>query len=205
MHELLNHLTTFVDGWRGNPALPLVFVGLFLAIGIVHISPWVLVLEAGAMMPAPLSLAVAYVGINLTANAYFFVGKLIGTRVLARFIPKRVQALMDQAGFESVLLVRLVPVLPFFLVTMAFGASGLRWRWFALATAIGVLPGVVALTLFAERALDVVRHPTWQSVAVLVAAAAALVVCVVVIKRVVVKRALRIAPVDAAHTNDGAQ
>jgi uncharacterized membrane protein YdjX (TVP38/TMEM64 family) len=174
MEGLLQQLHQWMEIWRGDPMLPFVLFGLFIAVGIFHISPWIICLQAGAMLKPQVALLVSYAGVNVGANIYFLLGRLLGERLLKRWIPARVTAFMNRSGLESVFLVRVVPLLPFYAVNLAFGASGMRWGHFALATAVGVIPVILVVVLLGDRAIDVILHPTASRVALLLASVAGL-------------------------------
>jgi uncharacterized membrane protein YdjX (TVP38/TMEM64 family) len=56
---------------------------------------------------------------------------------------RRIDRLFTERGFLAVLMARVMPVVPFMLVSYAAGLSGVRLRPYALGTAVGLLPGSV--------------------------------------------------------------
>ena len=62
--------------------------------------------------------------------------------------------------------VRNLPVAPFTIVNMVAGASHIKLTDFLLGTALGMLPGIVAITVFADRVAAVARNPHWTNIAV---------------------------------------
>jgi uncharacterized membrane protein YdjX (TVP38/TMEM64 family) len=60
-------------------------------------------------------------------------------------------------GFVTMVVVHLVPVVPFTLVNMAAGAVHVQFRDFVLGTSIGMILGIGAITIF-EQQLEL----TWQ-------------------------------------------
>lgn len=50
---------------------------------------------------------------------------------------------VGRAGFKITLLLRLSPIFPYGLLNYALGVTGVRFRDYALATAIGMLPGTI--------------------------------------------------------------
>ena len=53
----------------------------------------------------------------------------------------------------------MVPVAPFTVVNMVMGAAGVRMRPYLVGTALGLLPGVVVLTLVGDRLRELWRSP----------------------------------------------
>ena len=62
---------------------------------------------------------------------------------------------------------RIVPVAPFVIINLVAGASHIRLRDYAIGTAAGMTPGVLALTLFADGLLQALRNPGPKTFAVL--------------------------------------
>ena len=61
---------------------------------------------------------------------------------------------------------RNIPVAPFTIVNMVAGASHIKLKDFLLGTALGMLPGIVAITVFADRVVAAVKNPDWTNIAV---------------------------------------
>jgi uncharacterized membrane protein YdjX (TVP38/TMEM64 family) len=60
------------------------------------------------------------------------------------------------------------------MVNVVSGASRIKLRDFLLGTAIGMAPGIIAITLFADRLLSAVEDPQWVNIAMATAMAAIL-------------------------------
>jgi uncharacterized membrane protein YdjX (TVP38/TMEM64 family) len=54
-----------------------------------------------------------------------------------------VERLVADRGFVAVLAGRLLPVMPFVVLSYGAGLTAIRWAPYALATAIGLLPGTI--------------------------------------------------------------
>ena len=158
----------FLANAHGDPLLPAYLIFAFLAFGCVFLSPWFLVLQTGLLLPAPEALVVALVGLNLSAFTFFGVGRAVGERALRRFFGARVEKIVADRGFESVFLLRLLPVLPFTLVNLSVGAFGVSPRNFVLATTVGLLPLTLAVVVLGDRVSAVIQAPTLTGVATLV-------------------------------------
>jgi len=69
---------------------------------------------------------------------------------------------------------RVVPVGNFSLINITAGALGIRFRDYLLGNVIGLLPGVLALTIFADRIGATVRNPHARNLVVLAVVAGAI-------------------------------
>jgi uncharacterized membrane protein YdjX (TVP38/TMEM64 family) len=79
----------------------------------------------------------------------------LGTaRLLASYADRRAVAWLrerlDHRGMLAVLSLRLVPIVPFPALNYAAGASGVRFVPYLLGTALGVLPGTVAVVVVSD-------------------------------------------------------
>jgi uncharacterized membrane protein YdjX (TVP38/TMEM64 family) len=68
-------------------------------------------------------------------------------------------------------------------VNIVAGASHIRWSDFLLGTAIGMLPGITAMSFFVDRIIAAIREPGTMTFALLLAAAAVIVALVTLLRR----------------------
>lgn len=61
---------------------------------------------------------------------------------------------LEKEGFVSLLIVRLLPIIPYSIVNYAAGAANIRTRHYALATLMGMIPSIFIFTYF----VDAIRH-----------------------------------------------
>ncbi|MGA8847023.1 MAG: TVP38/TMEM64 family protein [Nocardioides sp.] len=126
---------------------PAVFFAVYTLLALV---PWpkAVLTAAGGMLfgmwgGALLSLGAALIG----AICSFGVGRLLGRDAVDRLIHgrlRRVDALLSDHGLSAVLVVRLVPVVPYTAINYAAGLSGVSLRNYVLGSGIGMLPGSLA-------------------------------------------------------------
>ncbi len=120
----------------------------------------------GLWLGALLSWAAALVG----AAAAFAVGRALGRDAVDRLTGGRVERadrLLTDHGFGAVLAARLTPVLPFTVLNYAAGLTGVRWRHYALGSALGMVPGSLAYAALGAFGTD--PWGIFAGVAVLVA------------------------------------
>jgi uncharacterized membrane protein YdjX (TVP38/TMEM64 family) len=90
--------------------------------------------------------AVALAGGLLAAVVAFGLSRTLGRPAVARSGGRRMAAvdrLLTGRGFVAVLTGRLLPVVPFVLLSYAAGLTALRLPVYVVATAVGMLPGTV--------------------------------------------------------------
>ncbi|MGK5627498.1 TVP38/TMEM64 family protein [Streptomyces sp. URMC 123] len=116
----------------------------------------ILNLAAGALFGSGFGLASALVGTVLGAGLAFGLGRLLGQEALRPLLRARWLAAADRQlsrhGFRSMLLVRLVPGVPFAAANYGAAVSRMGWLPFLLATAIGSVPNTAAYVVAGSRA-----------------------------------------------------
>jgi len=76
----------------------------------------------------------------------------------------------------TVIIVRIVPLAPFTVINMFAGASRIRFRDFVLGSAIGLLPGIIGMSIFTDRLAAAIEKPNLPAFTALVAVVAILIV-----------------------------
>ena len=105
----------------------------------------------------------AVAGAMLGAAASYGIGRFLGRDVVQRLGGERINRLSQRLasrGLLAVVAVRMLPVAPFAVVNMVAGASHIRLRDLLLGTLIGISPGTLAMTLFAEQIAAALKNPT---------------------------------------------
>jgi uncharacterized membrane protein YdjX (TVP38/TMEM64 family) len=162
---------------RESPLAPLIVIGAYIA-GALVVLPLLLLIVYTAMVFGPVLGGVyALVGCLAGAISMYGVGRRLGRHTVRKLTGRRLNRLtrrLARSGTLAVAAVRLVPVAPAGIVSLICGAVGIRFRHFTLGTLIGVMPGVLGLTIFGDQLGRTLRSPTPVEIAV--ACAMALVV-----------------------------
>ena len=123
--------------------------GAYLPSALVAFPPALLLtIAAGAfydIIPATIAISL---GSTLAATCAFLLGRTLArgwveANVANRPIFKALDTAVAEGGFKIVLLTRLSPLLPFFLLNYAYGLTKVRLRDYVLASWIGMLPGTL--------------------------------------------------------------
>ena len=135
-------------------------MGLAAVFGV----PVTALVVAVSLLFTPLAaFTVALTGSLLGALGGLWLGRILGRGRIRRLAGSRLgrwtEQLRDHA-FWSVLTVRIVPVAPFAVINLVAGVSRIATSPFLLATAAGMAPGILAVTLFTDGLLRVLRDPT---------------------------------------------
>ncbi len=138
---------------RGSLWGPIIFVAIYAVATAVALPGSLLTIGGGAVFGFGWGSLLNSVGANLGASAAFWVARMLGREATKRLIGSRLQGLnraTQQHGFFGLLILRLIPLVPFNALNFGSGLTAMRWRDYALATVIGILPGTLVYTFFAD-------------------------------------------------------
>ncbi len=86
-----------------------------------------------------------------SASLSFFIARSFGKHFFVVQSTEKVESIqrqLERRGLTYILLVRLIPLIPFDLISYAAGISRIRFRSFVMGTFFGIIPGTFAYTLF---------------------------------------------------------
>ena len=131
--------------------------------------PASIIMVAGGLAFGPLwGTAAAWIGAATRAYAQFGLARWLGRKRIGRMLTGRLATLhtaIGEHGFHAVLVVRLVPNLPFDLQNYGLGLSRVRFGSYALATALGLIPSVFAFAYLGDSLAD--PRQRWKLLAAL--------------------------------------
>jgi uncharacterized membrane protein YdjX (TVP38/TMEM64 family) len=158
--ELLTDLVA-----RGGALTVVAFILLYAGLTALSVPGAMLMTLASGFLFGPwLGALYALVGATAGASAVFLAARA-GLAGLADRVGPRVQRL--KAGFREdalsyLLVLRLVPVFPFWLVNLVAGASGMKLLVYVTATFLGMIPGALVYAGIGSGVGDLIaagRHP----------------------------------------------
>ncbi|CAH2599326.1 Choline phosphatase [Rhodovastum atsumiense] len=134
----------------------------FLLLGFLFFPLNVLILGTAAAFGAWPGLAYAAAGGLVSAAATYIAGRRLGPSLLRGVLGPRINRVIrriDSNGVVAVTMVRLLPVAPFTLVNLAAGAIRVPFIDYMLGTALGLLPGILLMSLLGDRLTRIVTDP----------------------------------------------
>lgn len=176
--------------WFNQPWLRFTAVLIAIVIASLLMVPLSVLVVVAALLLGPWTgFTCAMAGALVSGWLGFLLGRLLGGKILQRLsgsqIHKLSQRLSDR-GVMAVAMLRLLPVAPYTVVNLAAGASHLRQGQFLSGSAIGLAPGVGALTLFSGSLYQAVVNPSMKSLGLVT-----LVVVIIVAAALVLRRMLK--------------
>lgn len=155
----------------------------------------------GCLFMVPLTLLIAVTGIvfGLSPGAYYAIagtlcaatagyglGAALGRDTTHRLLGRRLNKLsrrVARRGTLAMIVIRLLPLAPFGVINLACGASAIRLRDYLLGTLIGILPGVLLTTAFADNLVQTLQHPSQRTLGILLIVALLLIAFAIGLRR----------------------
>jgi phosphatidylserine/phosphatidylglycerophosphate/cardiolipin synthase-like enzyme/uncharacterized membrane protein YdjX (TVP38/TMEM64 family) len=160
-----------VEALHDHPLTPLVVIGAYLVGGLLVVPVTMLIMATAVAFGPLLGFTYSLLGCLLSALLTYGIGSLLGgdtVRRLAGTHLSRQSHRITRHGLTAILIVRLLPVAPFSVVNVMAGAWRMRLQDFALGTFLGMLPGIVVMTLFGGQLAEAIRDPNVKSFLILI-------------------------------------
>ena len=126
------------------------------AVSVVVLLPGTLgTLTAGAVFGFPLGAAAALMGATIGATLSFIIARAMGREGAQSLFGRRLSNIDDFIGrndFSSILVLRLMPVVPFNLMNYGSGLTSVRLSRYVGASAIGMAPATMLATGLGDQA-----------------------------------------------------
>ncbi|WP_299540805.1 VTT domain-containing protein [uncultured Herbaspirillum sp.] len=176
------------------PFTPAIVIAAFVVAGMLMVPITVLIAVAGVVFGPVNGGLYATAGVGLSALLGFGLGHWLGHDALRDMLGPRINKLsrrFAQRGIAAMAVVRLLPIAPFTVVNVVAGASHLGLRDYLLGTLIGMAPGIVLTVVFSHNLAEAIRHPSVQTVLILVGVTAALMLMAFGLQKLLKPRAAR--------------
>jgi uncharacterized membrane protein YdjX (TVP38/TMEM64 family) len=173
-----------ITGWaraiRGWSWAPLVVMFLYTPAAFVMFPRPVLTLLTVIAFGPWLGFAYGMTGIIGSALATYYVGRLLPEKTLQRLAGDKLDDVIKalrRRGLMAMLAVRIIPVAPFAVEGFIAGAVPIKLWDYTLGTFLGMLPGVLATSVFGGQLAAALEDPStlnWWIVGGVIVAMAAL-------------------------------
>ncbi len=152
---------------------PLGYILIYIVAAVFGIPGTILTLSSGAVFGPFWGTLWTVIGATLGATAAFLVARFVaGDWAKQQFAKgdrlRKIQAGLEEEGFQYALTIRLAPIFPFNAVNYLFGLTPIPLGAYILATAIGILPGTFAYSWLGRGGTEALAGgPPWQLVGAL--------------------------------------
>jgi len=145
-----------IEWLRASESAPVFYMIIYAAATALAIPGSVLTLAGGAMFGVVWGTVYTTIAANIGANIAFGVARFLGRDGIRKLAGDRLEKLdraTEDHGFRGLFTLRLIPVVPFNALNFGAGLTSISWADYALATLIGIFPGTVVYTMFADALL----------------------------------------------------
>ncbi|NNF54121.1 MAG: TVP38/TMEM64 family protein [Acidimicrobiales bacterium] len=133
------------------------FVLLYIVLVVLLVPGSLGTIAAGAVFGMWIGAAAALTGATIGASIAFAISRRVGREGASTLITGRVKGLdrwLSERGLVAMIVLRLLPVVPFNALNYAAGLSSIRPRHYLVGTAFGMIPGTLVVTAVADQADD---------------------------------------------------
>lgn len=150
------NIRELIDRLRGIWYGPVLLIAMYGVGSIFAIPATIFVVAGGVIWGWKLGSLYAIAGGILGAMAAYFVALFLGEGLLERFgsVGAAVRKQVENSGFTKMLIIRLIPGPPFAVWNFAAGIARMRFRDYALATFLGLIPSHVIFAYCADSLVN---------------------------------------------------
>jgi uncharacterized membrane protein YdjX (TVP38/TMEM64 family) len=164
-------VTAAMGAIAASPWRLAIVLGCYLVAGIIVFPVLLLMFACAAVFGPVTGFAYSTAGLLASAAVNYGIGAWLGRGVLRDRLGPRFDAArlaLMQRGLTTTAVVRAIPGSPFALVSVAAGASDIRFLDYLVGTAIGIMVPVSVMTVASDQTFRLLAEPDAMHVAVLV-------------------------------------
>ena len=158
-------------GWA-----PVLYIGLFILLPTFFFPVAVLALAGGLLFGLWWGSVYTFIGAVLNCAMMFLLARYVGRSQVQRLVEqklspqwqRRLQMADGKEGFLLLIILRLIPAVPYNLINYTFGLTGISFSSYLLASAIGIIPGTFAVINIGDKTLEAGSPSFWIAIGLLV-------------------------------------
>ena len=158
-------------GWA-----PVLYIGLFVLLPAFFFPVAVLALDGGSLFGLWWGSVYTFIGAVLNCAMMFLLARYVGRSQVQRLVEqklspqwqRRLQMADGKEGFLLLIILRLIPAVPYNLINYTFGLTGISFSSYLLASAIGIIPGTFAFINIGDKTLEAGSPSFWIAIGLLV-------------------------------------
>jgi phospholipase D1/2 len=166
-----------------HPLLPLFVLATFWLASALFISIWLCIVQTSLLFTPTMALPLCIIGALSSAVLFYGIGRVLAGEGLRGRLPPALVAKVSGISMAGMIVIRLVPVLPFSLVNLSCGSMRVPFVRFVVGTVVGMLPGMVGVCVLGAQFVEMLKHPTPVTIAALVMVIIAVVIVALMLRR----------------------
>ena len=140
---------------------PVIYIVFYIARPLILFPAALLSASAGVIWGVK-GFIYLQIAANLSAVGEFLVARYLAREPIEKFLKGKIgnfDEAIEKRGFITVLLIRLIPNLPWDFQNLGLGLTKVKFRDYFWATFIGIMPGSFALVYFGSSFISVLINP----------------------------------------------
>ncbi len=137
------------------------YIALFTLLPVFFFPVAVLALAGGVLFGLWRGSLYTFVGAMLNCSLMFLLSRHVGRQRVQAYVEqklspawqKRLALASGKRGFLLLIVLRLIPAVPYNLINYAFGLTSMSFGGYLLGSAIGIIPGTLAFINIGDKAL----------------------------------------------------
>lgn len=155
---------------------PAVYMGLFSLLPALFFPVAVLALAGGLLFGLWAGSIYTFLGAMINCTVMFWLARTVGYQKVKALVESklsekwqnRLNAAAGREGFLLLIILRLIPAVPYNLINYAFGLTPMSYGAYLLASALGIIPGTFVFINIGDKAMDVTSPSFWVAIGLLV-------------------------------------
>lgn len=173
LNEWLNvdTLQAFAKQIKAYPFAPIIVLAIFTLASVLAFPVTLLIITIGLTFGPLWGTMYAIIGSLLSALTAYSIGRFLRKRTLKKLGGASVNTLVNRLashGILTIITVRIIPVAPFTVINLIAGSVHIKLRDFIIGTVIGMLPAILAITVFADSLLETIKNPNPNQITIFV-------------------------------------
>lgn len=152
--ERILGLVQYSMAWRDTPWAIFVVIAVYVGASLLVFPLSILVAVTGLLFGPWWGFGYALAGTLAASAATYWAGRKLGRDALLRHGGQRLNGLAKRLagrGIRTMTVINLLPLAPFTLTNMMAGAFHLRFRDYMVGSLLGIVPGLVGMTLLGSQ------------------------------------------------------
>ena len=130
-----------------GPFAPFIYIALFTVVPLTLFPDAILAVASGLVFGPIYGVIYTMIGALCGGTLAFYIPRFFCESLIINKLKKGtpIKSIIETHGFGMILILRLIPLIPFDVISYASGVSGVNYKTFILATMLGIIPGVILL------------------------------------------------------------
>ena len=159
-----------------GPWAPAAYMAAFAVLPAFFFPVAVLALAGGLLFGLWWGSVYTFLGAMVNCSVMFFLSRTIGREPvralveskLSRRWQQRLAAAGGRGGFGLLVVLRLIPAVPYNLINYGFGLTSMGYGTYLLGSAIGIIPGTLVFINIGDKAMELTSPGFWTAIGLLV-------------------------------------